>query len=146
MQMWLWAMEQIDWSLMPNLCTFTFSYLYQRLRLACDRSSSGKRYFVYLIKWCQVKLFGDELLEVEDCGLCWTADPLALQTSQLAAVALQADADLSERRTHKHSAEDEHPHPCVKHLRRQEFLQSAPNTEWLQATDVKTSEFFICTF
>ncbi len=53
-------------------------------------------YYLYLIKWCQVKLFGDELLEVEDGGLCWTADPLALQTSKLAAVALQADADLLE--------------------------------------------------
>lgn len=49
---------------------------------------------VYLIERRQVELFGDELLEVEDGGLCRAADPLALQASQLAAVALQADADL----------------------------------------------------
>lgn len=48
----------------------------------------------YLIERRQVKLFGDELLEVQDGGLCRAADPLAFQTSELAAVALQADADL----------------------------------------------------
>lgn len=58
--------------------------------------ADGACYYLYLVKWCQIKLFGDELLEVEDCGLCWTADPLAFQTPKLAAVALQADADLSE--------------------------------------------------
>lgn len=49
---------------------------------------------LYLIKRCQVELFGDELLEVEDGGLCRAADPLALQTPKFAAVALQANADL----------------------------------------------------
>lgn len=52
----------------------------------------------YLIERCQVKLFGDEFLEVKDCGLRRAADPLALQVAELAAVALQTDADLREGR------------------------------------------------
>lgn len=79
-----------------------FIFLYW-IRLHQSRLD-GACHCLYLIKWCQVKLFGDELLEVEDRGLCRTADPFALQTSKLAAVALQADADLQEENAKRHDS------------------------------------------
>lgn len=49
----------------------------------------------YLIEGCQVELLCDELLEMENCRLSRTTNPLPLESSELTAVTLQTYTHLN---------------------------------------------------